>query len=669
MPRFGLRYWRGTFGRRQRGLILLAALVLLPVFFLPVLPIWHLRMVAPQYREGLELHIYTNSIAGDVDKINILNHYVGMKAIAAEDFREFRYMPQLLTFLGVMALVAALLGRRWIAVLGWLGFTAFAVVMFTDYILWLYRYGHELDPRAAIRLETFMPPVIGYQRMANFKVWSYPGVGTWLLAAAWLLGPVALGLERRKARKTRRTPAPRDRRMAALGLAAGLLLAGATEPLGAAEHRVAAGPGGAQQALDGAAAGDTVHLGPGTHPGPLRIPRAITLRGDPGAVVDGGGRGTVVTVAAGGARIEDLEIRGSGRRVLTVDAGLHVLRAADVAVQRIRMRDVLYGIYAERADRLRVSGSDLAGRVTTLDGAGEGNGIHLWYSEGASIRSSRITSFLDGIYLSFAHEAAVEGNDLADHGRYGLHTMYCQSNRLVENRFTRNAAGIAVMFSNRLSVEGNAIVHNRGPRTYGLLLRDCSDGVFLGNQLVDNTVALFLDGSNRNRFAGNLVQDNGWGVLLFSSSADNVWTRNDFLHNDYPVALDMRRTRNRFDDGERGNYWSEAETYDLDGDGVGDVPFGPVTAFAFLSKQYPDLSVLAKSPAVAALGVAERVFPTLRPSDAVDRFPLTRPAGGRARRDRAAQRPPGPAWGALVAFAAMWGAGLAGLGRSLRRFG
>jgi len=81
----------------------------------------------------------------------------------------------------------------------------------------------------------------------------------------------------------------------------------------------------------------------------------------------------------------------------------------------------------------------------------------------------------------------------------------------------------------------------------------------------------------------------------------------------------------RFDDGTRGNYWSDDRPFDLDGDGHSDAPYSPVTAFAFLSKQYPDLSVLAHSPAVAALGVAERVLPALRPSEAVDRFPRTSP--------------------------------------------
>jgi copper chaperone NosL len=191
------RYLTGSFTPAQRQLILVAAVLLLPVFFLPMLPIWHMYMVAPQYPEGLNLHIYTNTIRGDLDKINILNHYVGMKKITPSDFAEFAYMPQALTLFGVAALLAVLFARRWVAIVGWLAFTGFAVVMFNDYVQWLYHYGHDLDPRAAIKLQAFMPPVIGYNRMANFRVWSFPGIGTWLLGIAWLLGPAILWLERR----------------------------------------------------------------------------------------------------------------------------------------------------------------------------------------------------------------------------------------------------------------------------------------------------------------------------------------------------------------------------------------------------------------------------------------------------------------------------------------
>jgi nitrous oxidase accessory protein len=449
------------------------------------------------------------------------------------------------------------------------------------------------------------------------------------------------------------------------GLAGLAVLAMAATPAASRATRVPAAPGAAQRAVQAAEPGDTLLLARGTHPGPLLVDRAVVLRGEPGAVVHGGAQRSVVTVSAPGATLEDLEIRSSGRRVLTVDAGVHVVNSAGVTLRRVRLEDVLYGVYAERSDRLLLERCVLRGRVKPMDETGEGNGVHLWTSADATIRDCDASGFLDAIYLSFAHGVRVERGRFHDNGRYGLHTMYCRTPVLRDNQFDRNVAGIAIMFSNQLEVTGNRIVRNRGPRTYGLLLRDCSDGRFTDNQLVDNTVALFLDGSNRNRVERNLVQDNGWGVLMFASCAKNVFAGNDFLGNDYPVALDMRRTDNQFDDGSRGNYWSEANAWDLDGDGVGDAPHAPVTAYSFVSKQYPDLAVLAKSPAVAVLGVAERVFPALSPSTVVDRFPLVAPAGSRVTAD---PREPEPrAWGFAAGFGATWLAAVGGLLAARRR--
>lgn len=420
-------------------------------------------------------------------------------------------------------------------------------------------------------------------------------------------------------------------------------------------------PGAAQAAIADADSEDVIVLLPGVHRGPLRVDRAVHVRGEPGAVVDGGGHGTVIQVFAPGAVIEDLTIRGSGRRVLTVDSGIYIRSANGVTLRRLRLEDVLYGIYAERGDHLVIDGCHLTGTVTR-DRGGDGNGIHLWYTHDAWLHDNTVERFQDAVYLAFAFRTRVEDCRLQDCGRYGLHTMYCQENQLLASVFTRNVAGCAIMFSNHLSVAENAFVHNRGSRTYGLLLRDCSDGEFRENRLVDNTIAVFMDNSNRNRFEGNLIQDNGWGLLVFSSCAGNVVAGNTFLHNDYPVSLDMRYTDNRFDDGRRGNFWSENAPYDLDADGVSDIPYSPVSAFAFLSKQYPDLAILAASPAVTALTVAERVFPALRPSEAVDRYPLVAPVPARRGADAPVTAGEArPSYPAAAGFAGLLVAGLAGL--------
>jgi nitrous oxidase accessory protein len=438
-------------------------------------------------------------------------------------------------------------------------------------------------------------------------------------------------------------------------------------PVGAAARviPVPAEGGAITAALGQAGAGDTLALAAGIHHGRVRIVTPVTLRGAPGTVLEGDEQGSVVTVEASGVSLVDLEIRRSGRRVITVDSGVRVLSASGVRLARLHLDDVLYGVSAERSDDLLVQDCRLTGRVPPRMETGEGNGLHLWYCRAARLLRNDVTGFVDGIYLSFADDALVEGDLLHDLGRYGLHTMYCQRTRLLANTFTRNVAGIAIMFSGGLEVRGNWMVENRGPRTYGLLLRDCSGGRFENNQLVDNTVGIFMDNSNRNHVTGNRLESNGWGVILFASCAGNEFAGNDFIENDYPLALDMRRTNNRFDDGRRGNYWSGSTPYDLDGDGVSDVPYSPVSAFAFVSKQYPDLSVLAKSPAVAALAVAERVFPALQPSEAIDRFPSVRPVAERmaVRRERHERR---RSWPAFALFGLMLGGGGLAMARARR---
>ena len=197
------QFWSEPLNPAHRRLIFIAAIVLIPVMFVPALPVWRMIMHAPQYPEGLNLVIYPNTIKGDVDKVNTLNHYVGMHQIKADDFKEFIYLPLSLTLFGIMALMAALANRRDVALIGWLAFTLFAGVMFKDFADWLYRYGHDLDPRAAITLPAFSPPLIGFKQMANFKVWSLPGSGSILLGVAWLLGPLVALLDllaRRSAR-------------------------------------------------------------------------------------------------------------------------------------------------------------------------------------------------------------------------------------------------------------------------------------------------------------------------------------------------------------------------------------------------------------------------------------------------------------------------------------
>ena len=177
--------------------LLLAAVVLLVPFY--VAPLWRLTMFAPQYPEGLRLEIYSYKLEGgnagqDVREINVLNHYIGMKDLVAEDFTEFKWMPFVVGGLGLLFLRAAVLGK-----MAHLVDVAVLFVYFGAFSLWsfgykLYRYGHDLAPTAAVKVDPFMPPLFGYKQLANFEVYSYPGLGSYALLAVTVLLFLALGL-------------------------------------------------------------------------------------------------------------------------------------------------------------------------------------------------------------------------------------------------------------------------------------------------------------------------------------------------------------------------------------------------------------------------------------------------------------------------------------------
>ena len=614
-------YARGRLLKWQRVLVGLVGAALLPVMFVPILPIWRIFLVAPQYREGLRMLIFVNDLQGDLKNINILNHYIGMQQISPESFPEFGFMPWVLSVFGLVALLAAWMGRRWAAFLGWAGFVVFGTVMMTHFQAWLVEYGTNLDPKAALDFGAFTPPLFGTAHRGNFVISSYPHFGGVILILSGILAPL-IALSDYWRHRRRGTSSLVVVALASLALGGGAVAARATEFI-SYDTKPSVSP--LQERVDATPAGGVLVLPDGVHTGQLVVSGPLTIEGTPRAILDGEGRHSVLVVTAHGVVLRGFTIRNSGYELMLDDAAILLDEADDAVIEDMILEDNNHGIYVRNALRPLVRGCRITGRRGRVHEENHGNGIHVWYAKDARVEANDVSGHRDGVYLSFAETARVAGNVFHDLDRFGLHSMYSQRNVIEHNLFTRNTAGVALMFSNRMRMEDNRFAHNRGHRTYGLLLRDCSDSNFLHNRLEDNTIGIFLDGSNRNVFRENIVAENGWGVIAYSSSEANVFTGNSFLNNDYQMSLDMRRTHNRLHLDGVGNYWSDARTYDLDGDGVGDAPYHPVSLFAFVSKQHPDLTVFAGSPAVYALDMAHRSLPALQLTELVDPHPLLAP--------------------------------------------
>ena len=199
----------------SRILVGVASLLLLGLY---VFPLWRVHLTAPQYPEGLGMTIHVNTVRGltefDLDKINNLNHYIGMKAIEPDAIPELRFMPWIVAALIAGGLVVAALGRRR-PLYVWLGaFALLGLVGLIDFWRWEYDYGHNLSPDAIIRIPdmSYQPPLIGTKVLLNFTASSWPALGGWLAGLSFALGAAAVALTVRDARRGVVPPAPAEGR-------------------------------------------------------------------------------------------------------------------------------------------------------------------------------------------------------------------------------------------------------------------------------------------------------------------------------------------------------------------------------------------------------------------------------------------------------------------------
>lgn len=170
----------------SRILVAFASGALVAVFFLPA---WRIDLFAPQYPEGLTMNIWISGLSGDVEIINGLNHYIGMKHITEDMFPEFSYLPYVVGFFMLLGMTVAITGnRKFLFAYLLLTVVGGALAMY-DFYQWAYDYGHNLDPTAPIQVPglSYQPPLIGHKRLLNFDAYSFPHVGGWIVIGAGIL--------------------------------------------------------------------------------------------------------------------------------------------------------------------------------------------------------------------------------------------------------------------------------------------------------------------------------------------------------------------------------------------------------------------------------------------------------------------------------------------------
>jgi nitrous oxidase accessory protein len=390
---------------------------------------------------------------------------------------------------------------------------------------------------------------------------------------------------------------------------------------GTTHHARPSGPNTLRTVLANARSGDTVVIDEGVHRGDgYSIERSVTILGSPRAIVDGGSSGrSIFVVNADDVTVRGLTIRNVAVSYVDDNAAIKVMERTRVRIESCRIENAFFAVYLSKSSRCRVENNTIIG--VSRDESNSGNGVHAWTCRDILVRNNVIEGHRDGIYFEFMRQGTVVGNTSRRNARYGLHFMFSDSCSYRSNTFEQNGAGVAVMYTKWIEMLDNTFRNNWGPTSYGLLLKDITDGHLRGNVFERNSVAIHGEQASRILIHNNRFVRNGYGFRILGGCENNTVTQNTFDGNTFDVTTNTRESYNHFHE----NYWSAYDGYDLDGDGHGDVPFHPVRLYSLLVEQMPSSVILMHTAFITMLDLTERIIPTMTPETLTDQRPLMRP--------------------------------------------
>lgn len=389
----------------------------------------------------------------------------------------------------------------------------------------------------------------------------------------------------------------------------------------AAEVEVRPGDGAIAAAMKTAADGDILRLQPGTYNESLNFERPMTIDGGGEAVLEGTGKGSVITVTGPNVTVRGLTISNSGSSHETIDSGVQLTKTADRAVvENNILLGNLYGVDIHGARDSRVEGNTIRGRQDHRMNA-RGNGVYVWNAPGAQVIGNDIQWGRDGIFVNTSRDNVFRDNLFRDL-RFAVHYMYANNSEVTGNRSINNDLGYAIMFSDRVKVKNNL---SRGDREHGVMLNYANQSEITGN-LVQNVQekCLFAYNAHRNVISGNRFEGCNIGIHFTAGSERNQITGNAFIANRTQVKYVGTKWVEWSHDG-RGNYWSDFAAYDVDGDGIADVPYRPNDSMDHILWTQPAAKMLLGSPAVQLARWSQSAFPALLPGGVLDSAALMRP--------------------------------------------
>ena len=366
--------------------------------------------------------------------------------------------------------------------------------------------------------------------------------------------------------------------------------------------------------------GDTIELSAGRYQAPIIIKKSITLKGEPGAIIDGGGIGHVILVDAPSVSIEGLRIENSGQLLSEEHSGIFITqKAGDAVIRNNHLQNNLIGVYLKGPKNAQVVSNSIVG-LSSLRVNERGNGVQLWNSPGSIVIGNRIESGRDGIFATTSKDNRFSNNHFSDL-RFAVHYMYTNHSEISNNISEGNHVGFALMYSSHLVVKGNV---SKSDRDRGIFFNFANSSEITNNRVEGGAKkCAFIYNSNMNQIVGNHFEGCLIGIHFTAGSEQNEIWGNNFVANRTQVKYVGTREL-EWSKAEQGNFWSDHLAFDMNGDGIADKPYRPNTIVDQIIWRHPAAKILLNSPALQLLQWAQSQFPALHPGGVQDSAPLMR---------------------------------------------
>jgi nitrous oxidase accessory protein len=367
-----------------------------------------------------------------------------------------------------------------------------------------------------------------------------------------------------------------------------------------------------QAAIDDAPDGSALCLAASTYAGPITIRHGIRLWGPPESRIRSAGEGTTVRIVASDAALLGVTVDGSGDRYDHQDAAI-AIGADGVIIEGVTVEHATFGVVVERARAVALRGNRIIGTADAALGL-RGDAIRLWETYDTVVEANVVSGSRD-IVVWYSSRNRLTDNVIVG-SRYGTHLMYSHGNLIAGNQYVGDVVGIFAMYSRELEIHDNLLASSGGAAGIGIGLKESSGVSVHDNLLLRDTVGIFIDRSpftldEPNRFERNAIRLCGTGIVFHSSPQASAFVGNSLRTNLEQVRVDGGGDAREVE--WRGNDFDDYVGYDLDGDGIGDVPYELRSLTNRLTATYPALTFLHGTPALALVEAVSYIVPLFRP--------------------------------------------------------